>query len=150
MRAHSGRLHPAWRPAPACESGFTLVELLIVMLIIGILAAIAIPSFFSQKDKAEDAKAKTVVRSAQGAIEVYATDHHGTYVGATPAGLATIEGTLTGTNIVVSGLGARTYVVQAQSRTSTIFTIERTLPGAAVLSCDRPGEGGCPVGGLWD
>ena len=54
------------------ESGFTLVELLVVMLILGLLAAIAIPSFFNQRDKARDADAKTQVRTAQTAMETYA------------------------------------------------------------------------------
>ena len=67
------------------ESGFALVELLVVMLILGLLAAIAIPSFFNQRDKARDADAKSSVRTAQTAIETYATDHNGSYLNADPA-----------------------------------------------------------------
>jgi type IV pilus assembly protein PilA len=59
------------------ESGFTLVELLVVMLILGLLAAIAIPAFFNQRDKAHDADAKTSAQTAQTAIETYATDNDG-------------------------------------------------------------------------
>src|SRR3954469_8894636 len=57
------------------EEGFTLIELLVVILIIGILAAIAIPSFLNQKGKGEDAAAKSSARSAQTAIETYYTDN---------------------------------------------------------------------------
>ncbi len=56
------------------DSGFTLVEILVVMLIIGLLAAIAVPSFLGQRDKAHDASAKTSVRTAATAIETFRTD----------------------------------------------------------------------------
>src|SRR5713226_1416786 len=57
------------------EGGFTLIELLVVMLIIGILAAIAIPSFLNQKSKATDTQAKAMARTAQTALETYDTDN---------------------------------------------------------------------------
>jgi type IV pilus assembly protein PilA len=65
------------------EGGFTLIELLVVILIIGILAAIAIPSFLNQKSKAYDASAKEMARTAQTAAETYGTDHNGEYTNMT-------------------------------------------------------------------
>ena len=83
------------------ERGFTLVELLVVMLVIGILAAIAVASFLTQRDKARDADAKVIARAASQAIEVYATEEDGDYDGATPALLSDLEPTLSGRPVTV-------------------------------------------------
>ena len=59
------------------EGGFTLIELLVVILIIGILAAIAIPSFLSQKSKATDSAAKELARTRRPRRRRYATENNG-------------------------------------------------------------------------
>ena len=56
------------------QEGFTLIELLVVILIIGILAAVAIPAFLSQKGKGQDANVKSDINSAQTAEESYSTN----------------------------------------------------------------------------
>jgi type IV pilus assembly protein PilA len=60
------------------EGGFTLIELLVVMIIIGILAAIAIPVFLSQRKKAQDAAAKADVSTIGKEIATYYVDGTGT------------------------------------------------------------------------
>ena len=142
------------------ESGFTLVELLVVMLILGLLAAIAIPSFFNQRDKARDADAKELVRTAQTAMETYATDHGGSYAGATPADLIAIESTLNNANggtgakdgdaLTVPATAANSYTVTvASANTPNTFSISRAGGGGTSLTCTVDGSDGCPSGGNW-
>ena len=137
------------------ESGFTLVELLVVMLILGLLAAIAIPAFFSQRDKARDAEAKSAVRTAQTAIESYATDNDGSYANADTADLVAIEPTLgdVGTRLTLPvAPTADTYTVQVQSETDAtqLFRISRAANGTTTSTCDVDGTAGCPSNGQWD
>ena len=131
------------------EEGFTLVELLVVMLILGLLAAIAIPSFFNQRDKARDADAKSAARTAQTAMETYATDNNGSYVGATTADLIDIEETLSDSNPSPGTLTADSYSVSVTSDTGNVFTISRNSAGQTTQTCTTTGEAGCPSDGNW-
>jgi type IV pilus assembly protein PilA len=143
------------RERMASEKGFTLIELLVVMLIIGILAAIAIPTFFNQRSKAQDADSKAMAHTAQTAMETYATDNDGSYADADVTDLEAIESSLDG--VTVEGTPTATaYSVRAtNSDTNHWFQINRT-GGSFTYTCgtNATGEtlpaGGCPAGGTWN
>ena len=135
------------------EGGFTLIELLVVILIIGILSAIAIPAFLSQKSKANDAAAKTQVGTMQTAIETYSTEHNGSYAGATLAELKTIEPALndvsTAKALETSGLSATGYTIESEAvGTKDVFKLAN-VAGVITRTCTvgaGSSGGGCPKG----
>ena len=94
-----------------------------------------------------DADAQSQARTAQTAIETFATDNEGQYAGATPEALQQIEPTLTAPLTVDAQ--ASTYAVTAESEAGTTFTVARDPSGLTAFTCSSPGEGNCPDSGDW-
>ena len=139
------------------EKGFTLIELLVVILIIGILAAIAIPSFLNQRSKGNDAEAKSTAVTAAQATETCATDNNGVYTSCTEAAVQSIEPTLNdaAARLVVTP-GSNNYsVVVTSNRDSNAatFTLSRSADGTTSRTCGTgtADKGGCSAqtSGTW-
>jgi type IV pilus assembly protein PilA len=138
------------------EEGFTLIELLVVILIIGILAAIAIPSFLNQRYKGQDACAKSMAKQMQTAAKTYQTDQN-TYANMTLGALTAIESSITGTtasgNCQPNAVGTAVSAGACDTTTptgSTAFCVSATSVSSNTFALAETGTGGvtrvCVIG----
>jgi type IV pilus assembly protein PilA len=117
------------------EDGFTLIELMVVVLIIAILLAIAIPTFLGAQDRARDRGAQSNLRNAITAAKTIATDQAGQFTGIDGAAMEIAEGSLTYVDGVTPAIGVVAVEVDGSAPDSSIILQTKSDSGAVFAIC---------------
>jgi type IV pilus assembly protein PilA len=144
---------PGPRDSLRTEPGFTLVEVLVVCLVIGALAAIALAAFMSETDKGKDSAAKSdarnllsVVQACYAEREDYRRCDDAGDLGSTGLPLGGGSG-----EVDVASSSQDSFTVTARSRSGNEFRFVRPSGSDAAIErrCDTLGRAGCPEDGRW-
>ena len=132
------------RPCFADGAGFTIIEVLVVILIVGTLAAIAIPVFFGQQQKAVDAQAQELARTAETTAETIGVDDGGEYGNVTVGEVHRHEPTIpiapggAQAYLNTTTRGAAEYSLTVRAANGDEFTIARDTTGTVTRECLSP------------
>jgi prepilin-type N-terminal cleavage/methylation domain-containing protein len=129
------------------EEGFTFIELLTVVMVLGALTAIALPSFIGESRKADDANAKAAITAGYHALEQFRVEHD-SYSSVSMTDLAAIDPSLGGESRIVVDTTSATYRLAIGSTSGHTFVIARA-GGPADRQCTPAGAGGCLDDGTW-